>query len=172
MARIDTSCPACGAPHAKRLSQIYSEGLTTTSGKFESVGTLNTIGRQKIHTKGASSGFHQTEASKAASPPSVPEFMSKGKKRQYTVAGAGLGACLLIGFPLVLNYQSVVAGVATIIGAVGVLAAMKAIDAKPTLGEVEAHKARFPGAYAAYEQWERSFKCQSCGERFVPQEVS
>lgn len=52
MASIDTTCPLCEAPHAKKLSVIYSDGLSNVNTSMHSVGTFNTIGRQKITTTG------------------------------------------------------------------------------------------------------------------------
>jgi hypothetical protein len=52
MALLNTTCPVCGAPHARKLSAIHAEGLSTVQTDINTVGTYNTIGRQKVTTKG------------------------------------------------------------------------------------------------------------------------
>lgn len=49
---IDTTCPNCAAPHAKKLSVIYKEGLSTIQMTSKSTGTgkTNNIIRTKITT--------------------------------------------------------------------------------------------------------------------------
>src|SRR5438067_105912 len=78
MARIDTTCPECGAPHARKLSVIHSEGISQVQTNVDTVGKLNTVGRHKIETKGTLNGTQQTEVSRIAAPPVMAEGGSTG----------------------------------------------------------------------------------------------
>jgi hypothetical protein len=172
MPTLNTTCPVCAAPHAKRLSTIHTEGLSTSSGTLESVGQFNTIGRQKITTKGSTKGVTQTAASLAAAPPDAPLFISKGQhKRRAVWFVTGLIALISVIFTLTNASMEIALLVAGAIAAVGVALSL-AIDASPLPGEEDEHRLEFTEEYKAYEQWEDTFACGSCGERFVPESIS
>lgn len=172
MALIDTTCPICAAPHAKKLSVIYRDGLSTSAGSFSSVGTLNTIGQQQITTIGTTNESHQTEASKAAAPPAVTGFVSRGQNRRTAISIIGTVLSIVIG-ALVMLMDTFFNGilVASPIFLIGFLAAY-AVDVTAKDGELEEHNRLFAREIAAYEEWTKTFCCQSCNHRFQPSVVT
>lgn len=159
MAQLNTTCPKCGAPHARKLSVIHAEGLSTVQTNIDTVGTFNTIGRQKIKTKGTANGTQQTQASKDAAPPVIPTLMTKGALIQGITFAVGIVLCVG-GF---INDSTSVAmcGVLAIVGAF-------AIPTKPTPEEQARHDEETAHLRAAKNTWADTFQCSSCGERFVP----
>lgn len=161
-------CPECGGTHARKLSLIYEEGRSTGSGTMESVGTFNTIGRQQIHTKGTTTSSHQTDASRAAAPPPVPPFITDGhRKRTYLFLG-GIVLGPAVGFLMYRYWADDAALLATAI-ITGVLTALGyAVSTAARPGEEAEFRRVNRAAFAAYDEWERTFACNSCGCRFVP----
>lgn len=83
---INTTCPNCAAPHAKKLSIIYKEGLSTLQMTSESKGTgkTNNIIRTKITTAtvSAGTGVQQSQLSQDSAPPAMqPLAKSAGAKK-------------------------------------------------------------------------------------------
>jgi len=165
MADLDTTCPRCGAPFAKLLSVIYQEGLSTVETASESVGHTNTIGRVKIKTSGSTEGVAQTAASRAAAPPNVPKLIPKGESMQ-AVAGYGGAA---IGGLIAFAMQSFLALIPAVL--VGfVVGLFLAPNGQPTEAEREEHKRNTAKERQAYEDWKKTFRCNSCAHRFIPVE--
>lgn len=162
MAQLNTSCPVCGAPHARKLSVIHSEGFSTVQTDINTVGTFNTIGRQKIKTKGTATGIQQTQASKDAAPPVVPELMTTGTKIRAAVICLGIIMCAG-GF---LNDSTAVAicGVFVILGAF-------AVPTKATEAEQQDYDDRTRHLRVARDAWSDTFQCGACRHRFVPVEA-
>jgi hypothetical protein len=46
------------------------------------------------------------------------------------------------------------------------------IDASPAPGEEDEHRLEFSEEYEAYEKWNDTFSCGSCGHRFIPVTVN
>lgn len=137
---------------------------------MQSVGTFQTIGKQKIKTEGTVKSVQQTEQSKAAARPARPKLTtSTNRKGQVLmVAGTILGCIVgitanVLGFP---SGTSIGTGfiIAVGIGAVAVAFIM----APPAEEEVSEHRRMFKDLYRAHDEWERTFACVSCGYRFVP----
>ena len=162
MALLNTTCPQCGAPHARKLSVIHAEGLSTVRTDINTVGTFNTIGRQKITTKGSSTGVQQTQASKEAAPPIVPEQLTLGMKCRLSTMVVGIIMCVG-GF---LNDSTTVAtaGIFAVLGSF-------VIPVKATTAEQEVHDKQTRHLRAARDAWASTFQCSSCSHRFIPSEV-
>jgi hypothetical protein len=163
MTTIDTTCPVCSAPHARRLAVIHAEGISTVQTDINTVGKFNTIGRQKITTKGTATGVQQTQASKDAARPIVPKLVSRGQKIQYGIAILGgvisfYGLC--VGWPLISG-----AGVVFAFGVV-------LVSGKPTPEEIARFNDETQEIRAAADLWDKTFQCVACGERFVPSEMN
>lgn len=159
MATLNTTCPVCGAPHARKLSVVHAEGISTVETNINTVGKINTIGRHKITTKGTANGVQQTQASKDAARPTVPTLMSRGQKIQYGIAITGglisfYGLC--IGWPLISG-----AGVAFAFGVV-------LVSGKPTPEEIARFNDETWEIRAAADLWDKTFQCSACNHRFVP----
>lgn len=162
MAQLNTTCPKCGAPHARKLSVIHAEGLSSVQTNIETVGTFNTIGRQKIKTKGASSGTQQTQASKDAAPPEVPEPTTLGL--MIHIGGMLTGMALCVGGFFAGSTTIVVIGITATAGSFFVPTA-------PTQTEQREHDEVTKHLRVAKEAWVNTFQCSACGEKFVPVEV-
>lgn len=162
MALLNTTCPQCGTPHARKLSVIHAEGLSTVQTDINTVGTFNTIGRQKITTKGSSTGVQQTQASKDAAPPVVPEPLTLGMKFRLSAVVVGIIMCVA-GFT---NDSTTVAtaGIFAILGSF-------VIPTKATAAELEVHEKKTRHLRAARDAWASTFQCTSCSHRFVPPDV-
>lgn len=171
MALLNTTCPLCDAPHAKKLSVIYSEGLSNVNTSIQSVGTLNTIGRQKITTNGTVAGIQQTDASKKAARPIVPSFTSNGanKLERLVIGGAILAVVYMI---IVGNYGGgAMAFFGGLIVLIMIISSMASnIDVKPTQEEIDLYEEKNKIQLDAYRKWEHTFACNSCGHRFIPDE--
>lgn len=162
MATIDTTCPVCSAPHARRLAVIHAEGISTVQTNINTVGKMNTIGRHKITTKGTANGVQQTQVSKDAARPSVPKLVTRGQKIQFGIAILGgvisfYGLCT--GSPLLSG-----GGVVFAFGVV-------LVSGKPTPEEVARFNDETQEIRAAADLWDKTFQCGSCGHRFIPSEV-
>lgn len=162
MAQLNTTCPKCGAPHARKLSVIHAEGLSSVQTNIETVGTFNTIGRQQIKTKGTASGTQQTQASKDAAPPEVPEPTTLGL--MIRIGGMLSGMALCIGGFFTDSTAVAVIGMAAIVGSFFVPTA-------PTEKEQREHDEATKHLRAAKEAWANTFQCSACGERFVAAEI-
>lgn len=162
MAQLNTTCPKCGAPHARKLSVIHAEGLSSVQSNIETVGTFNTIGRQQIKTKGASSGTQQTQASKDAAPPEVPEPTTQGQ--MIRTWGMLVGMAVGIG-GLFTGYTG--------LAAIGVMLSGGSllVPTAPTEAEQKEHDEATKHLRAAKEAWGNTFQCSACGERFVAVEI-
>jgi hypothetical protein len=162
MARLNTTCPECGAPHARKLSAVHAEGLSTVDTKIEAVSTAKTIGRQKVVTNGAATGVQQTDASKKAAPPAIETGGSTGViiKALLLFVGAVIAIPSLVNSVMV----GVIAGV--VIAFIGVLLPLEITPAD------EEEKARRTGAHKrAMDEWNKTFECSACSHRFVPVEA-
>lgn len=173
MALLNTTCPLCDAPHAKKLSVIYSEGLSNVNTSIQSVGTLNTIGRQKITTNGTVAGVQQTDASRKASPPIVPPLVSKGKKDAILLKFGGSVVICFLSFMLMNSGLGAMAIFGSVIVMVVVLFYIaETFDVEPTKEELDLYEEKNKIQLDAYRKWEHTFACNSCGHRFVPEESS
>jgi hypothetical protein len=161
MAQLNTTCPACGAPHARKLSVIHAEGISTVKTDINTVGTLNTIGRQKITTRGTSTGVQQTQESKDAARPVVPPLHSNGAVLRGVIVFLGLVA-LGVGVVSGMTFL-IVAGFA-----IALCSLLVSADATPE--EIAAHNEKTKDVQAASALWDKTFQCGACGNRFVPSE--
>jgi hypothetical protein len=169
MATIDTVCPVCGAPHARKLSVIYGEGRSLVHSKVQTVGKTNTIAQVKVTTQGKMHGVTQSDASRAAAPPVIPPLRSAATDMKTFV----IGLSFVVGFivPIAMFcagagfFASMGLAVLILVGGctIGALQGDAATDA-----EIAAHKEKHREAYAAVERWKDTFACGSCAHRFVP----
>jgi hypothetical protein len=127
------------------------------------VGTLNTIGRQKIKTTGTATAVQQTQASKDAAPPVVPGMVTQGEVIRGVVMIVGMILCV-VGF---FNDSIIVA----VLGAAAILFSF-CVPVAATGEELANHRQATKHSQAARDAWEKTFKCSSCGHKFVPSEVN
>jgi hypothetical protein len=173
MAKLDTTCPICGAMHARKLSLVYEEGRTQMQSTSHSVGTTNTIGRVTVTTHGTSQGIHQSDASRSAAPPPVPSFRSEAEHIQSNIRLLSFAALLVL--PMIGSafdwgfFISIFSGVAALVG--GLIYA-QTLDGSATDDEIEQHRTRNSAAFDALDEWERTFACMSCGHRFTPKALT
>jgi len=169
MATIDTTCPICGTPHARKLSVIYEEGRSSVQSTIQTLGKTNTIAQVKISTQGTSYGVTQSDASRAAAPPPVPLLRSAAKEAQTFI----IGGTFVLGFiiPIVMFASGagflVSMGVAVVILFGGCIVGGMQGDAA-TSEEIAAHKERHREAYAELERWKNTFACGACAHKFIP----
>lgn len=171
MALLDTTCPLCEAPHAKKLSLIHSEGLANVYTSMHSVGTFNTIGRQKITTTGTVAGIQQTDASRRAAPPFVPPLVSDATKSIGSLVFGGLLIIVLVCFMAGVSgaaAETILFMVIAMIVALFFIA--RSLNVPPTQKEIELYQAENKDQLEAYRKWENTFSCNSCGHRFIPEE--
>jgi hypothetical protein len=173
MATINTTCPVCDTPHARKLSIIHGEGRLSVHSTINTVGKTNTIAQVKVTTQGTSHGITQSDASRAAAPPPVPPLRSAAKGTQTLIIGISfvLGSVL----PIVMFTAGagflVSMGVAVVILVGGCIVGGMQGDAA-TNEEIAAHKKRHRDAYTALERWENTFACGACAHRFIPAELA
>ena len=174
MSTINTTCPACSAPFAKKLSLVYKEGISSVNMDSHSVGVTNTIGKVKVTTSGSSVGIQQSALSQSAAPPHIPPIETAGSKRKVALAIGGpiasivlpllisalLGVHLSFGVYLLIMFISL----ATTLG----LAA--AINDDPTKDEQDEYNRRTRNEQRAYQEWDQTYACGACGHRFIPKE--
>jgi hypothetical protein len=159
MVAINTTCPQCGAQHARKLSIIHAEGLTTTQSSINTVGKLNTIGGAKIKTTGTATGTHQTAASKNAAPPELATAFTIGLAVKIALMIAG-GALAVGGIFADMVPISVI-GVITILGSL-------VLPNEINQDERDAQIERVNQLREQKAEWERTFECGACGNRFIP----
>lgn len=170
MASINTTCPLCEAPHAKKLSEIYSDGLSNVNTSMHSVGTFNTIGRQKITTTGTAAGIQQTDASRRAAPPSVPPLESDSKKSIGSTLLGGFGITILVSVMAAISgAQAGTVFLIAIAMIVVIFFIAHSLDVPPSQEEIERYEVENKSSLEAYRKWENTFACGSCGHRFVPE---
>ena len=170
MAILNTACPVCDAPHAKKLSIIYSDGLSNVSTSMNSVGTFNTIGRQKITTNGTVSGIQQTDASRRASPPFVPPLVSRSADNAASLFLGGGVVIVLIG--VMANISGAKSGtifLMVIAMFVALFFIARSSTVPPTQKDIELYEVENKDKLEAYRKWENTFLCGSCGNRFIPE---
>jgi|GEM_PF-446527 len=139
--RVALCCPQCGSDNVRRLALIYREGLTQVSLATGGAGAgWGGAGGMAAGT----TGRQQTMASIGAAPP----------------APTGMALALAIG---VLGVMLAVAGgtMGAVVGLVLLVVSGVAVHGAWTRNHEE-----YPRLLAA---WEKTFMCQRCGERFVPE---
>ncbi|HEX8431190.1 MAG TPA: hypothetical protein VF625_07875 [Longimicrobium sp.] len=138
--RVALSCPQCGSDNVRRLALIYREGLTQVSLATGGAGAgWGGAGGLAAGT----SGRQQTMASVGAAPP-VPTGMGLG------LALGLLGVLLAVG----AGTMGIVVGLVLL-----------AVSGVAVYGAWNHNQAEYPRLLQA---WEKTFMCQRCGERFVP----
>lgn len=164
MTKIDTTCPMCSAPHSRKLSLIFLEGLSTTHSSTHSVGKTNTIAPVTVTSTGTTVGVQQSSASAAASPPFLPPVQPDNSVAQFFTLMLGL----LVGILLVFAIGGF-AGFLMFFLVIGCTIAFNLkMSGPPTAEEIEEHKRLHAETYAAVEAWQNTFACGACGHRFIP----
>jgi len=181
MPTIDTTCPTCGAPHAKKLSQIHREGISTVQTSTRSTGKTNTILAVSINNEGSSLGVQQTELSKSAAPPDMASNMSPTSNIGGALGLSLIGALLIIpGVVVGTGYIGSVIGYdQTLLRPlglfIGILAASVPVAHRvlrsPSTEQRSAQTALVARQQIALQEWERTFACVSCGHRFIPSDL-
>jgi hypothetical protein len=169
MALIDTTCPRCNATHARKLSLIHAEGISTLQSSMQSVGQANTIGRVKITSTGTATGVQQSAASKGAAPPEIPELVSDGTRtRNYALYG-GVILTIFCGFIAIVSDASLLSTLAVVFGVICLsYGATTFINTEPSASELSEWRERTATERRMHEDWEKTFACGSCGHRFIP----
>lgn len=138
--RVAFCCPQCGADNVRRLALIYREGLSQPS--LAGGAGARWGGSHPLVT--GTGGRQQTMASIGAAPP-APTGMA------LALAFGVLGIMLA----LMGGTMGIVVGlVLLVVGGVAVY------------GAWSHNQEEYPRLLAA---WEKTFMCQRCGERFVPE---
>jgi hypothetical protein len=169
MAAINTTCPRCNAPHAKKLSLIYSDGISTVQSSTQSVGQVKTIGRVKFSTAGTTTGMQQSEASKDAAPPFVPALVSLGTKSKSKTSIYGLVLAFVVAVIIMQSGGSlfnVISGILIVCGLTALV--VFCIEEKPSDEETKEYQRSTKAERTAYDKWSKTFACGSCGEHFIP----
>jgi hypothetical protein len=169
MAALDTTCPQCAAPHAKKLSLIYSEGISTVNLASQSVGKTNTVIQVKTTTEGTSTGIQQSHASRAAAPPPMPVLRTSGMTARVFVGIGGFLAAFAISIFAMMSGFGFFAslGLALVLMILAIVSFYK-VDVSPTPEEQREYDEATQIERAALEAWEQTFSCGSCGHRFMP----
>lgn len=81
----------------------------------------------------------------------------------------GLAFITVITVIMMFNKFSFFAVTGTFLGATILLIVLCGdADVKPKEQEIQKHRENFKSEYEAYEKWERTFACTSCGSKFLP----
>jgi predicted nucleic-acid-binding Zn-ribbon protein len=170
---LDTKCPNCGAPHARKLSLIFHEGLSNSGSVQHSKSVTKTIVKMRIATTGHSSGSQQTNLSASAAPPLMfnkPLISKAQNSRKEGMIGIFIFSAFM-GF----SFSSSAIGFFGIFLGGGTVASMilwMLMSGEATHREKEEHEKSTATNNAAQEEWNRTFSCNSCGNRFIPIEVN
>ncbi len=170
MEKINTTCPKCGAPHARKLSIIYSEGLVSVNTLAIASTKSNTIIKVKHSTESTTSGLQQNNISKNAAPPlsSVGPLQSASDSRAGFIGFIGFIAMGLIGFFVSKSFLGFV-GYFIGGGLIAVISAYFIFDSGATEEEKNNHQKKLDEYQKKLMDWERTYMCNHCGERFMPE---
>lgn len=168
MEKIDTTCPRCDAPHARKLSLIFQEGLSTVNTTSTSVGTTSTIAPVKVTTVGSTSSIQQSQASAAASPPFIPPIRTAGQDKHTRYLWIAILWPFVMLFILPSGFGFGVKFLIVAGGFLGFFIASCTCNQAPTEMEVIAHRAQHGAQFDALDLWNETYACNSCAHRFVP----
>jgi len=170
MPTIDTSCPDCGAPHARRISLIYVEGQTSGHELHQYQSKTKSVLPVKIETTGASTTSTQSHLSQQLAPPPspnpIPQSVSDSEKMGVVFGialAAGVGVCVWLWDVKIvaLFFGALTAILVFLIGS--------GVFRRPlTPVEQATHQQTSDAAKAELDRWNQSFLCMVCGTKFVP----
>lgn len=169
---LNTTCPQCSSPFGRKLSLIHKEGLTFMKSNSNSTSHTNTILKTKITTKGSSTAFHQTELSKSVAPPLVFHgvFVSESSALAGALGFIGATVGFFLGFFLGSDFLSRI-GIASAFGIFLFFTIRSLINKDPTTQEIEAYEAKISSSKKALEDWNNTYMCMACGNRFIPEKI-
>ena len=173
---IDTACPNCVAPHAKKLSLIYTEGLSTVqlTGETTSRGKTNNIISTKITTTGTStsSGIQQSQISKDSAPPvvEVAKEASGSVLRDSIIIIGGFAAIVLsiVAYAVFSTFSSSMITIIALFFVIIMYA--QSIDTKRTALEEDEYDRITRLNRKVLADWNNTYSCTACGHRFIPGE--
>lgn len=168
--KINTTCPKCGAPHARKLSVIYSEGIVTVNTTAIASTQSTAIIKIKHNTESVASGLQQSDISKSAAPPlsSVGIMENASGSRAGIIGFMGFIGMGVIGFFVsksVLGFLGYFLGG----GLLSVVLANFIFDSGSTDEEKSSHQKKIDEYQSRLMDWERTYMCNHCGERFIPE---
>ena len=167
MPQLDTTCPSCDAPFARRLSLVHSEGVSTSQSTTNATGTINTVGRHRITTVGASVGQSQTQRSRLIAPPDVPPLVwTAGAKIQLILRVVGTWIALLAPIAATNTFGSFLGMVLLLLSFVWGSSFL--IRTSPTESELAIYNQNTEVQRKALQDWESTFSCSACGHQFIP----
>lgn len=171
MALLNTTCPRCGAPHAKLLSVIHRDGISTVETTTQSVGKTNTIAQVKITSSGTTSGISQSEASKAAAPPFVPPLVSEGQRTASQALVGGVAIGFVVALMAVFSGGGFVTALlcAAFFTIAGIVVSANTSQ-QATKQEKEEYQRKYAKELQARENWSKTFACSACAFRFIPEQ--
>lgn len=168
---INTTCPKCNAPHAKKLKLIYEDGVTSINQQSISSTKTNIIINPKIKTNAITSGENVSKLAESVAPPSEPNL-------NYLIPKNPILA------PLLIMILSIIYGIfgekfmyvilSPFIGAIAlvVFSTIKSMTDDGKMEEAIAKKKmeeRTLEYKKKLEKWENTFMCMQCGEKFIPE---
>ena len=176
---INTTCPKCNAPHAKKLKLIYEEGITSVNQQSTSLTKTDLIINPKIKTSSTISGESISKLAKSVAPPREPNLSN------LSVRHAPILTFLI---PLLVMVMSVIYGifsekflyvilspfVGAIVGAIPAVIIEDIISKTPEgKRKEEVAKEKIKERKVEHEKelvrWESTFMCMQCGEKFIPE---
>lgn len=144
---MSLACPKCSSNDARSLSLIYREGLSIINTQTTSFGSAMGSGGGTAFgsSSGTTTGRQQSVLSRQAAPPAKKGWI--------------LWSILVVAFGLGAVGGMVHPGIGTVFAiAIAVVSARMVMRARTFNAE------EYPGLY---QQWERSFMCNRCGEVFA-----
>lgn len=172
MNQIDITCPVCQTKNTRRLSLIYSEGLSTGVTSINTRSTFSGAGGSAT-TSGTTSQVHQTEASKLAAPPQRRVFKTEGEARSQRIWGfLALTFALGLVFMLMFTKLSFLTfGVLFIASPFVANMCVIPIYKGATKSESEQMEIMKREDDESIKLWNMTYHCDSCGNRFLPKSV-
>jgi hypothetical protein len=176
---LDTTCPLCSAPHARKLSIIHSEGLSTVNISNTSQATTNTVGKITTSSTGLSTGIQQTSQSRSAACPSSMASLNEinalglANKRQGVLI-VGFTCSALAPFVIKLFTGESPPFWMTVLTGLAVTATIAFFSSAKVSTQQEhlAHQKLVDQRQEEINNWSLTFACNSCGNRFIPIEVN
>lgn len=180
---IDTTCPNCLAPNAKKLSVLHKEGLSTvqfaTTSTSNSKGTVKNILRTKISTTskgtGTGEGIQQSQLSKDTAPPAIftpPPISKAGTKRQGDVLITGVITTIVLSIFEMAVVGTFLGFIITFVGStLATIVILMTIDTGLSSDEQVEYDKFISERGEVIKNWNQTFACIACGHRFIPVEI-
>jgi hypothetical protein len=167
---INTTCPNCKAPHARKVSLVYEEGYQTSVTKIQENSKSQTILKTAVKTDGVHMETRQTALSSKLAPPFLisPTLSSGTESYANSLSVVAFFLMTFIGFKTTSTIVSFF--LFSIIGTIFSIVFIRYLVVKPaTESEIFAYEEKLAANKESFEKWDKSYICMTCGNKFIPE---